>query len=198
MAQDKASRGDGNGSDKYHAIVLAAAELFAERGYSATSVRDIGHRVGLLGGSLYHHIKSKDALFLEIHTNATHTAIARIQTALELVSEPWERLEAACAEQLDIQLNSDTITRVLMEDFRAVPDETRAKLVAQRDSFEQIFAALVADLPLPAEIDRSLYRIFLLSILNNVPGWYRPGKSSPAEIAHQIVMSLRHDAAGRA
>lgn len=182
---------DDGGSDKYRAILAAAAELFAENGYKATSIRDIGNRVGVLGGSLYHHIKSKDALFLEIHSLATQRAIALINSATAQVEGSWERLEAACAQQLEIQLETDSATRVLMEDFRAVPDDIRPRLIEQRDAFEQVFAHLIANLPLAAEIDRSLFRIFLLSILNNVAHWYRPGKLSPTDIAHQIIIILR-------
>jgi len=183
--------GDAGGSDKYRAILAAAAELFAENGYKATSIRDIGHRVGLLGGSLYHHIKSKDALFLDIHALATQRAIERIEAAVEPVEGAWERLEAACARQLEIQLEITSPTRVLMKDFRTVPDEIKPHLIEQRDNFEAVFARLVADLPLAPAVDRSLFRIFLLSILNNVAQWYRPGKMDPAAIARQIIVILR-------
>lgn len=190
--RDRKSRSDEDGgSDKYRTILAAAASLFAENGYKATSIRDIGNRVGLLGGSLYHHIKSKDALFLEIHSQATERAIERVQSAISGLETPWDRLEAACAQQLEIQLETDSATRVLMEDFRAVPDDIRPRLIEQRDAFEQVFARLIADLPLGAATDRSLFRIFLLSILNNVAHWYRPGKMAPADIARQIIIIMR-------
>ena len=51
-------------------ILEIAAQLFARKGYRGTSMRDIGERAGVLGGSLYHHIKSKDALFVELHNAA--------------------------------------------------------------------------------------------------------------------------------
>lgn len=181
------------GTDRYQTILQAAADLFAENGYKATSIRDIGNRVGLLGGSLYHHIKSKEALFLQIHSTATQEAIDRITGAVAPLSDPWERLEAACREQLAIQLSPDSPSRVLTNDFSAVPDEVRVELVKQRDSFEQLFADLVADLPLDPAIDRRLFRIFVLSILNSVPRWYKSGKLKPAEIAQQVIMMLRKD-----
>lgn len=181
------------GSDKYRAIMEAAAKLFAEKGYKATSIRDIGNKVGVLGGSLYHHIKSKDALFLAIHSAATLQAEERVNLALQDIQDPWERLEIACTELLEIQLDPESLTRPLMEDFRSVPDDIREKLVVQRDTFEQIFAELVANLPLPETVDRTLFRIFVLSMLNNVVQWYKKGRLSPSEIAHQMIMILRRD-----
>lgn len=181
------------GSEKYQAILTAAAILFAEKGYKATSIRDIGNKVGVLGGSLYHHIKSKDALFLAIHSAATQRAENQISQALKNVSDPWERLEIACTVLLEIQLDPNSLTRPLMEDFRAVPDNVREKLIVQRDLFEKIFAELVAELPLPETVDRPLFRIFVLSMLNNVAQWYKKGRLSPSEIAHQMIMILRRD-----
>ena len=46
-------------------ILEIAARLFARKGYRGTSMRDIGEEAGVLGGSLYHHIRSKDELFVE-------------------------------------------------------------------------------------------------------------------------------------
>lgn len=195
MANDTATKtGLGTaetGSEKYRLILNAAAQLFAESGYKSTSIRDIGNRVGVLGGSLYHHIKSKDALFLEIHALATQRAIQRIGDAIAPFEGGWARLEAACAQQLEIQLETDSPTRVLMEDFRAVPIEIRPRLIEQRDAFEAVFAGLIAELPLAPEVDRTLFRIFLLSILNSVANWYRPGKMLPAEIARQVILIMR-------
>ena len=75
-------------SDRHRDILEAAAGLFAERGYAATSVRDIGERVGLLGGSLYHYIKSKEALFVRIHDMALQVAEDRIRAAIAGVADP--------------------------------------------------------------------------------------------------------------
>lgn len=183
-------------SERYRAILEAAASLFAERGYAATSVRDIGERVGLLGGSLYHYIKSKELLFIKIHDTALQVSEDRIRAAIERESDPWARLEAACVTMLGIQLDPQSITMPLMNDFLAVPRHVQESLIAKRDAFEQIFVALVADLPLDPGIDRGVYRLLLLTLLNNVGLWYRPGRLSPEEIGRQIVTIFRHQATG--
>lgn len=80
----------------------------------------------------------------------------------------------------------------MMNDFREVPPEVRRQLILQRDRFEAQFRALIDALPLPPAIDRSIYRNLLLSQLNTVADWYRPGRLSPREIARQIVRIFRH------
>ena len=184
---DAASAGGRDeGSGRRRQILEIAAQLFARKGYRGTSMRD-------MGGSLYHHIKSKDALFVELHNGALDAAEARIAAAVATQADPWARLEAACASLLDIQLAADSLTMPMMNDFRAVPDGVRDQLVARRDRFEQLFRDLVAALPLPADIDRSLYRTLLLSQLNSAADWYRDGRLTRPQIAAQIVAIFRHD-----
>ncbi len=156
-------------------------------------MRDIGEQAGVLGGSLYHHIKSKDALFVELHNAALDAAERRIAQAICAQDEPWGRVSAACAALLDIQLAPDSLTMPMMNDFREVPDAVREQLVARRDRFEEAFRSLVAALPLPSHIDRSIYRNLLLSQLNSASDWYRAGRLSPDEIAAQIVQLFRHE-----
>ncbi|MFC3442809.1 TetR/AcrR family transcriptional regulator [Sphingobium rhizovicinum] len=180
-------------SGRRRQILEIAAQLFARKGYRGTSMRDIGEQAGVLGGSLYHHIKSKDALFIELHDSALDAAEARIAQAVAAQQEPWARLEAACTTLLDIQLAPDSLTTPMMNDFRAVPDAMRIQLIARRDRFEDLFRGLIAQLPLPAHIDPSIYRNLLLSQLNSAADWYRPGRLTRAQIAAQIVAIFRHD-----
>ena len=181
------------GRSRREEILAIAAQLFARKGYRGTSMRDIGEASGVLGGSLYHHIKSKDALFVELHNGALDEAEARIAAAVADVADPWERLEAACVALLEVQLAPDSLTTPMMNDFREVPDDVRMQLVARRDRFEELFRAIVADLPLPAGIDRSIYRNLLLSQLNAAADWFRPGRLTPREIAVQVARIFRHE-----
>ncbi len=181
-------------SDRHREILNASAILFAEHGYKATSMREIGKSVGLLGGSLYHHIKSKEALFVMIHDLALQSAADRIRTAFKDVRDPWDRLRQACLTLLEVQLDPESQTVPLMNDLDAVPPRVRVLLVAKRDAFEAIFADLIDGLPLARDIDRSIYRILLLTLLNNVLRWYRPGRLSIRQVSDQIILIFRHEA----
>lgn len=181
------------GSRRRREILEVAAQLFARKGYRGTSMRDIGEKAGVLGGSLYHHIKSKDALFVELHNAALDVAQQRIEQAISAEREPWSKLEVACAALLDTQLAPDSLTLPMMNDFREVPQPVREQLIARRDRFEDLFRGLVAELPLPAYIDPSIYRNLLLSQLNSAADWYRPGRLTPGQITAQIVSVFRHE-----
>lgn len=187
-------QGEENLSDRRRQILEIAAQLFARKGYRGTSMRDIGEQAGVLGGSLYHHIRSKDALFIELHNAALDAAAGRIESAIAERDSPWSRLEAACETLLEIQLAPDSLTLPMMNDFREVPEPVRQELVNRRDRFEDMFRAMVDDLPLPAAFDRSVYRNLLLSLLNSAGDWYHPGgRLSPREIGSQIAAVFRHE-----
>src|SRR3546814_14207913 len=125
-------------------------------------MRDIGEQAGVLGGSLYHHIKSKDALFIELHNAALDVAELRIAKAIEGARDPWEKLERACATLLEIQLAPNSLTMPMMHDFSEVPEDVREKLIARREAFEDQFKYLVAELKIPGGIHRSILRTHLL------------------------------------
>ena len=69
-------------------ILDVAGELFAERGYDATSVAGICARAGVTKGAFYHHFKSKQAVFLELRDRW----LAPLETQLTLARDPNETL----------------------------------------------------------------------------------------------------------
>jgi len=183
---------DASSAERRREILEISAQLFAERGYRGTSMRHIAEKVGMLPGSLYYHFRSKESLFVDIHDRALDETAARIEAAMSLHTDPWDRLEAACAEMLDIQLNPASLTLPIMNNLHSVPEEVTDALVRKRDEFELIFRRLVDALPLEEDIDRSIYRILLLRQLNTADGWYREGRLTRREIARQILRIFRH------
>jgi AcrR family transcriptional regulator len=186
--------------DRRQEIVEIAAALFKRSGYDRVSMRQIAAGAGILGGSLYHHFKSKRTLFIEIHKQALSNNADRIEAAIYGVTDPWVRLEIACSVHLSLQVDPESISMPMMSDTSAMASDMRRDLVKDRDRFEKVYRKLIDALPLRPEIDRDMYRLLLVSLLNAVPAWYRPGRLSIEEIASQIVMIFRASGleAGRA
>jgi AcrR family transcriptional regulator len=80
------------------ALLDAAGELFAERGFGATSIPDICARAGLTKGALYSNFASKEALFLALFDRFTDRLIARIEEALA----PAQSLQDGLARVRDV------------------------------------------------------------------------------------------------
>ena len=72
-------------------VILEAAErLFAERGFAATSVRDIVGEAGTSAPSLYHFFGSKENLVVELINDRHATYCDALQTHLEVAKTPFE------------------------------------------------------------------------------------------------------------
>jgi AcrR family transcriptional regulator len=177
--------------DRRQEILMIAAGLFAKRGFDGVSVREIADAAGIMGGSLYHHFASKKDIYLEVHCAALKRAAEVVKAAYEPLEDPWERLEAAVAAHLAMQLAPDSLTLPLMSDLPAMTGEMRVDIIRQRDDFEMIYRRLISVLPLRPELDREIYRLALVSLINTVPVWYRTGRLAPEMIAAQISLIFR-------
>ena len=173
-------------------IIRAAARLFGVRGYAGTSMRDIAAAVGMLPGSLYYHFPSKDVLIEEIVIAGSEALSVRVEAVLAGLSDPWARLEQACITHLETHLSDWGFATVIGIESLKSPPALRARLVAHLDRYEKLFVEMVAALDLPPQVDRSIYRLSLLSTLNAVEFWYRPGGKTPEDIARQIVAIYDH------
>ncbi len=179
-------------------LLDAAAELFCRRGFHAASIRDIARATGMLPGSVYYHFPSKDALLLAVYEEGVRRIADHVDTAVGRESEPWARLEAACRAHLEMVLDRSAHAQVVIRILPRDAPEVRDSLVGLRDSYEAGFKSLVADLPLPAGVDRRHLRLVLVGAMNWSQTWYRPGGDPPAVIAARLVALLRPgDAGGR-
>lgn len=190
-ASRKASAPPEDDSARRDQILVAAGLLFAKRGYASVSVREIADAAGILGGSLYYYFPSKRELFIEVHRMALTRAVAGIESAIAPYKDPWERFEAAIVAHMVIYLDPTSLTQTLMADMSAMMSDMRPDLIKDRDRFELIYRRLVDDLPVPARINRTVYRLFVLSLLNSVTNWYRDGRLTPKDIARQIFLLVR-------
>lgn len=179
-------------ADRRQEILAIASNLFARKGFHAVSIREIADAAGIMGGSLYHHFRSKEALYLEVHGAAFERAARLIRGAIVGVEDPWRRLEIACATHLEILVDPRSVTLPLISELPRVSGELRAELVRQRDQYEDIYRELIADLPLAGDIDRNVYRLSLLSLMNSVPFWFHPGRLTVAELTAQVIRIFKH------
>ena len=104
---------------RHEEILEAAARVFHEKGYESTSIQDIADAVGILKGSLYYYIDSKEDLLYEILEGIHGEALAEVrQAAAE--GEPLERIRAFVAAH--IHHNAENLVKMALffQDFRGV------------------------------------------------------------------------------
>lgn len=173
-------------------VLDAAARLFCRQGFEGTKIRDIAGAAGMLPGSLYCHFATKEDLLVAVYLRGVEQICAAVEAAVRPLADPWDRLEAACVAHLEAILRDDDYARVVVRVRPADVPGAADRLVAPRDRYEALWAALVAALPLPRRTDRRALRLMLLGALNWAQNWYRPdGSSTPRALARQFTALLR-------
>jgi AcrR family transcriptional regulator len=176
-------------------ILDAAAQLFRQKGYRVTSMRDIAAASGMLAGSLYYHFASKEELLVAVYAEGVRRISVSVRAVLARDLDPWARLEAVCAAHLAALLEDSDYAQVVI---RVRPDDApdvADRLIALRDDYERLFTQALTRLPLVPRTDRRSLRLMLLGALNWSQTWYRSGRDSPEVIARQFVRLLRHQLA---
>jgi AcrR family transcriptional regulator len=172
-------------------LLDAAARLFRERGYHATSMRDIAKAVGMLSGSIYYHFDSKEEMLLAVYEEGERRVAEAVDTAVAGETDPWQRLEAACAAHLAVLIAHRDFTQVMIRTLPQEAGEVGPRIRDLRRDYEQRFRNLIGDLTLPPEIDRHYLRLLLFGALNWSQVWYRSGGDSPKIVARRFLDTLR-------
>jgi AcrR family transcriptional regulator len=172
-------------------LIFAAARVIGAKGYERASLQEICAAAGILPGSLYYHFKSKEDLFINVHAEGFCQLNEAVDRAVAAESDPWRRLEAACAAHLELLLASDDVSLVAGTSlFHLAEPALQRRLNRDRIAYEERFRAMIAALPMPREVDRTLLRLTLFGALNWTRVWYQPGRKTPAEIARHLVHTV--------
>lgn len=174
-------------TSKLDAVLAAAADLFAERGYHATTVRDIAERVGLLSGSLYAHIDSKEDLLLRIVRQGGQDFHLAVEPILSIPQPAMQKLILALAAHMRTVAKSRSIATVFLYEWRALSPANRDQVLQWRASYENLWTRLLDEGVRSGEfrpLELSLTRLFALTAASGLHEWYDPeGVLSVEEIA---------------
>jgi len=164
-----------------------ATALFRERGYAATSVREIARALDLRGASLYAHVASKEDVLWSIVDRTAARFEDAAAAAARAEGSAAGRLTGLVRGHVGVIMEDPGAAVVFVHEWRQLNGRRRAEVLARRDRYE----ARVRDL-IRAGVDSGefesgdpvLTATFILSALNGIATWYRPdGRLSPEEIA---------------
>lgn len=177
-------------------IIHTAAQIFRQKGYHATSMRDIAEAVHLRKASLYHHISSKQELLLAILDEALDVLIEDLQEVAQAPLPPEEKLRLAMRKYIErITTNAD-LAAVLLLEHRNLDPEYRRRHIARRDRFEALWRGIVREGINRGdfrETDEAVVAFALLGVQNWLVTWFREdGRLEPDELADQFAGLFMH------
>ncbi|HEV2783397.1 MAG TPA: TetR/AcrR family transcriptional regulator [Actinophytocola sp.] len=170
-----------------------AARLFAERGFRATTVRDIADAAGILSGSLYHHFDSKESMVDEILTRFQEELFGRYE---EIVAEgmgPRETLEAVVVASFESIDRHHAEVAIYQNEAKYLAQFDRFGYLNERNrQFRKLWAGILTDGVRAGvfrpDLDVELVYRFIRDTVWVAVHWYRPGgELSAAEIAKQYL-----------
>ena len=170
-------------------IEEAASELFRERGYSATSVRDIAQALNLQGGSLYAHMASKEDVLWSIVIRAADRFNLEVGSIASGDAPPADRLRDMIRAHVRVVTSIQQDAAVFLHEWRFLSPERRDEISARRDAYEQLFRAAIGagiGAGVFRAVDEHLTGAAILSALNGIATWYSPtGPLTKDQIADQ-------------
>ena len=169
----------------------AASALFRERGYAATSVRDIAQALNLQGGSLYAHMASKEDVLWSIVSRAADRFNDEVRPVAATETPPPQRLREMIRAHVAVVTSAQKDAAVFLHEWRFLSPERRQQMAARRDAYETLFRDAIADGVRSGyfqPLDIKLAAMAILSALNGIATWYlSDGFLSATEIADNFA-----------
>lgn len=126
-------------------LLVAAVDAFAERGYHATTTRDIAGRAGMSPAALYIHYKTKEELLHRISRIGHDKALDILTTAADGPGCAAERLDAAVRSFVRWHAAHHTTARVVQYELDALAPEHRSEIVTLRRQSDAAVRRILAD-----------------------------------------------------
>lgn len=172
-------------------ILAHACNLFSVKGYHGTTIRDISERSGILSGSLYAHIRSKEDLLFDITNRGADAFLEAITPIVEGEDSAIEKLRKALIAHIRVVAHHLDAATVFFHEWKALSNDRRAIIQSKRDTYESMWNRLLEEGVRQGELscrDLKFARLLILSAGNWLYQWYRPdGGMSPEQIAERFM-----------
>ena len=199
MAMARHEAAEPSSSQSRDEILQAAAELFMEFGYAATSIDAVAQRLGATKGRIYHHYKSKADLFIDVQIAAMTRINSQIEPIARGPGSTVERLSAMALRHMQILLTELPMQKVAVQGLERhlIGASSAAKrmrsVVKMRDDYEQMFVELIDDgvregvfVDMPAKLTAKPF----FGALNWATVWFNQRRLQSAEAIDDIAHAL--------
>lgn len=173
-------------------VLDAAAKVFYERGYSAASVQDVADELGILKGSVYHYIDTKEDLLFRL-LDQVHEEVDAILAEVQALPDltPLERLAEYVRREVDNNLRNLARISIYYHEMDRLGDERRRQILARRAVHTRFVVDVIREAQKAGEADASVDpRIAANCVFATIIWtyrWYRPGRWKRDAVADQCA-----------
>lgn len=177
-------------SNRKQELINTAAQLFKQKGFASTSMRDLAAEIGMEAASLYHHIKSKDELLEVICFDLAGKLTTAIAEVNDIYFNAEDKLRMAIKNHVEILTQNIHFSTVFIQDWRHLTEPKLTEFRALRDAYEQGIRVIVQEgknEDIFDDVDEKFAALTILSTLNWINEWYNPtGKMNAEQIAQKL------------
>ena len=183
--------------ERWSELIEVATDVFYAKGYDAASLQDIADRLGMLKGSLYYYIQSKEDLLYDVIKTVHEEGLANIESLAAGEGDALERLRGVIIGHIDHECRNMTKTAVFLHELQALSPERQAEIIGDEHAYRRVFVALIEAGQqagvIRAEVNSKLAALSILGSVNWVYRWFRQGGEFTArEIGEQFAdLALR-------
>jgi AcrR family transcriptional regulator len=177
-------------SKGYQRILDAAAAVFYEKGYSAASTQDIAARAGILKGSLYHYIASKEDLLRDVMGDFHEAILESAEAIVATTDDPLTTLRRLVVNHVLFNCAHSVQAGVCYNEFRSLGPGNWERMLAVRDRYEAMVRDVITSgqkaKVIRTDVDAKVATFNILGALNTLHHWFRDGGPLSADdIARQ-------------
>ncbi|MHA6626391.1 TetR/AcrR family transcriptional regulator [Pseudonocardia sichuanensis] len=178
--------------ERWAELIEVATQVFYEKGYDGASLQDIADRLGMLKGSLYYYIQSKEELLFDVISTVHRDGLAVIRARAEVEGDPLQRLENVIVGHVEHTCRNLVPTAVFLHELSALPPERRQEVLGSEHAYQGVFRDLIElaqkEGLVRADLDPRLGALTVLGSTNWVYRWFRPGGAfTPEKIGAQMA-----------
>lgn len=163
-------------SDRRSQLLAAAERLFAERGFLAVRLEDIGAAAGVSGPAIYRHFTGKEALLVELLVGISTRLLAGARTVHDGDLTPAQMLERLIDFHLDFTLGEPDLIRIQDRDLAQLPDAAQRQVRSAQRQYVEVWVAVLREVHTKlAEPDARLMAHAAFGLMNSTPHGLKPG-----------------------
>ena len=172
-------------------VIRKAAELFREKGYAASSMRDLAQKLGIEAASLYSHIKSKEEILQSLCFDMATEFRKSLEEVEKAKGPASEKLRRGIIGHIEVMAKDLTASAVFMNEHRHLSQPHLRQFLLLRinyiNRFKDIIAEGIDSGEFKENIDKKLAVMTLFSSLNWMPQWYDPQSNIvPESLGQQL------------
>lgn len=175
-------------------ILMAAAELFAEKGYSECNLRELADKVGMKAGSFYYHFKSKEEILDELLLASIEMVSESVKQAIAKAGPDApirDRLIAAMRAHITAFLSREGQSTVLMRIWENIPPALKHRNREKRREYADIWIGLIDDGMregvLRTDLDRRVLVPFVIGTMSRSLEWFNPKYMNIDQVCDLII-----------